>query len=110
MSLIGAAGKLDQGPVAGALYDGPVMHRDSRIDQIASECPKPGQRTIFVGSDEPAVTDHVGPRELPRFSVSRSCSPVPPGKARWQRLYRSCGRPSIKAAMSQLGHKPAWRP
>ena len=35
--------------VAGTLDYAPVMHRDSRIDQIAPERPKPRQRAIFVG-------------------------------------------------------------
>jgi hypothetical protein len=33
------AAKFDQRPVAGALHHAPVMNRDSRINQIASECP-----------------------------------------------------------------------
>jgi hypothetical protein len=43
------AAKLDKGSVAGTLDYAPVMHRDSRIDQIAPERPKPRQRAIFVG-------------------------------------------------------------
>ena len=53
------AAKLYKGSVAGTLDYAPVMHRDSRIDQIAPERPKPRQRAIFVGPSEPTVADYI---------------------------------------------------
>ena len=53
------AAELDDGSVAGALDDAPVMHGDGRIDQIAAERPQPRQDAILVGASEPAVADHV---------------------------------------------------
>jgi hypothetical protein len=51
--------KLYKGSVAGTLDYAHVMHRDSRIDQIAPERPKPRQRAIFVGPSEPTVADYI---------------------------------------------------
>jgi hypothetical protein len=54
------AAELDQSSVTSALHDAPVMDRDSWIDQIAPERPKPRKRTIFICSREPAISDDVG--------------------------------------------------
>ena len=37
------AAELDDGAVAGALDDAPMMDRDRRIDQVAAQCPQPRQ-------------------------------------------------------------------
>ena len=53
------AAKLDDGSIAGALDDAPVMHGDGGIDQVAAQRAKPRQSAILVRSGEPAVADHV---------------------------------------------------
>ena len=53
------AAKLDEGTVASALHDSAVMDGNGRVDQVTPQRTKPGQRTIFVGSRESAVADHV---------------------------------------------------
>ena len=64
------AAELDDRAVAGALDDAPVMHGDSRIDQIAAQRPQPRQYAILVRPGESAVTDDIrnqDRRDLPRF-------------------------------------------
>jgi hypothetical protein len=54
------APELDDAAVAGALDDAPMVDRDGRIDQVASERPQPGQNPILVGSGEPRIANDVG--------------------------------------------------
>ena len=54
--------------VAGALDDPPMMDRDGRIDQIASQRPEPRQDAIFVRSREPAIADHIRAKDRRQFS------------------------------------------
>jgi hypothetical protein len=44
------AAELNDGSIAGALHYAPVVYSNCRIDQIASQCPQPRQRAIFVGA------------------------------------------------------------
>ena len=53
------AAKFDKGPVPGALHDAPLVHGDSRIDQIAAQRPQPRQRAILVRAGELAESDHI---------------------------------------------------
>ena len=50
------ATELDDATVAGALNHTPVMHGDSRVNQIAAERPQPRQCLVFVGTSKPAVS------------------------------------------------------
>jgi hypothetical protein len=54
------AAELDDCPVAGALDDPAVMHRDGRINEVASERPQPRQNPVLVGSGQPRIADDVG--------------------------------------------------
>jgi len=65
------AAKFDDGAVAGPLDHAAVMGGDGRIDQIAAQGAKPGERAVLVGAGEPAVADDIGGqdgRELSRFA------------------------------------------
>jgi hypothetical protein len=46
--------------VASALDDAAVMHRDGRVDQVASKGPKPCENAIFVRTSKAGVADDVG--------------------------------------------------
>ena len=64
------AAKLDENAVAGALDDAAMMRGDRGINQIAAQRAQPRQRSLLVGSGEPAVADNVGDQDrsdLPRF-------------------------------------------
>jgi hypothetical protein len=52
--------KLYDRAVAGPLDDVPVMNRNSRIDQVASERPQPRQNPVLIGSGKPRIADDVG--------------------------------------------------
>jgi hypothetical protein len=45
--------------VARALDDAAVMHRDSRVDQVAAKGPQAGEDTILVRACEAAISDDV---------------------------------------------------
>ena len=45
--------ELDNCAIAGALDDAPMVDRDGRIDQVASERPQPRQNPVLVGSGKP---------------------------------------------------------
>ena len=51
------AAKLDEAPVARALYDSPIMYGDGGIDQIAAKGSQTGQNAVFVGAGKPGVSD-----------------------------------------------------
>ena len=53
------AAEFDEASVAGALDDATMMHSDGRIDQVAAQRAKSGERAILVGAGEPAVADDV---------------------------------------------------
>jgi hypothetical protein len=74
---INDASKLDQGTIAGALHDTPVMHGYGWIDQIAPECPQPRQRTILIRACEPAVSDNVSRQNGRDFSCLAHADPLP---------------------------------
>jgi hypothetical protein len=59
--------EFDEAAVAGALYDAPVMHGDSRVKQIAAQRPQSRQRAILVRSREPAVPDQIGDQDRRNF-------------------------------------------
>ena len=40
--------------IAGALDDASTMHGDSRVDEVAAQCPQPRERALLVRSREPA--------------------------------------------------------
>src|SRR5580704_12980694 len=62
------AAELDDTAVARALDYAAVMHRDSRVDQIAPKGPKASERTVLVGSRKPRIADHVGHQDRGQFS------------------------------------------
>jgi hypothetical protein len=97
------AAKLDKGSVAGTLNYAPVMHRDSRIDQIAPERAKPRQRTIFVGPSEPTVADYIGRQNCRDFPCLGHADRSP-GKAGSVEVYGSPGRVSIAVPISAMAH------
>ena len=45
-----------------------MMHRDGRIDQVASERPQPRQNPVLVGSGKPRIADHVGHQDRRELS------------------------------------------
>jgi hypothetical protein len=47
------AAELDNCAIAGVLDDAPMVDRDGRIDQVASERPQPRQNPVLVGSGQP---------------------------------------------------------
>ena len=47
------AAELDDAAVARALDDAPMVDRDGRIDQVASERPQPRQNPVLVGPGKP---------------------------------------------------------
>jgi hypothetical protein len=49
---------IDPSPVR--LDDAAVMHRDGRVDQVASERPQTRQNPVLVGSGKPRKSDDVG--------------------------------------------------
>ena len=59
--------ELDDAAIAGSLDDATVVHGDYGINQIATDRPKPRQRTIFVRAGEPAVADYVRDKESRDF-------------------------------------------
>ena len=61
------AAELNNGSIAGSLDDAAVVHGDYGINQIATDRPKPRQRTIFVRAGEPAVTDYVRDKDSRDF-------------------------------------------
>ena len=64
------AAELDDGAVAVALDDAPMMRGYCGIDQVAAQPPQPRQGSVFVRSRESAVTDNIGDQDrsdLPRF-------------------------------------------
>ena len=60
--------ELDNCAVAGALDDAPMMHCDSRLDQVASECPQPCQNPVLVGPGKPRIADDVGHQDRRELS------------------------------------------
>jgi hypothetical protein len=53
------AAKLHDGPITRALDDPPVVHRDRRIDDVATERAKSRERSILVRSCKPAEADNI---------------------------------------------------
>ena len=51
--------EFNESPVAGALHHAPVMYGDSRINEVASQCPQPRKGAILVRAGQPAVADHI---------------------------------------------------
>ena len=62
------AAELDDAAVAGALDDAPMVDRDGRIDQVASERPQPRQNPVLVGSGKPRIADDVGHQDRRDFA------------------------------------------
>ena len=53
------ATELNERSITGAFDHTPVMHSDSWVDEIATQCTETGQRAILVGASEPAVPDQI---------------------------------------------------
>jgi hypothetical protein len=53
------AAKLDEGAVAGALDDAPIVHGDRRVDEVAAQRPQSGKRAILVDAGQTAKADDV---------------------------------------------------
>jgi hypothetical protein len=98
------AAKLYKGSVAGTFDYAPVIHRDSRIYQIAPERPKPRQRTIFVGPGEPTVADYIRRQNCRDFPCLGHAG-RPPGKAGSLEVYGSAAWVSIAVPTSAMGHQ-----
>ena len=62
------AAELDDRAVPSALDDVAVMHRNSRVDQVAPKGPEPRQNPVLVGSGKPRIADHVGHQDRGQFS------------------------------------------
>ena len=104
--------------VAGALHHTPVMHGDSRVDQIAPERPQPRQYPILVGASKPAVSDHVRYQnrcELPGFG--QMCLPsadrlAQPSVQNWiefiEVLGRLCQTMSVHGTTRKSFHPPGY--
>jgi hypothetical protein len=52
--------KFHQHAVARGFHDAPAILSDLRVYQRGAMCLLPGDRTCFVSSHEPAVSDHIG--------------------------------------------------
>jgi len=66
------AGKIQQQPIAGRLYDPAAMLGDLRIDEFRAQPLEPAERALLVGPHEPAIA---GPHRrllLPPASGSRA--------------------------------------
>jgi hypothetical protein len=72
---INHAAKFYDAPVAGALYDAPVMRGDGGIEQIAPQPAQPSQCPILVGASKPAVSDHIRRQNRREFAGLRHGSP-----------------------------------
>ena len=68
------AAKLDHRPVAGALDELPVMHRDGGVDEIAAQRSQAGESALLVGSRQSAVTDNVGDEDRGDLSARAHAS------------------------------------
>jgi hypothetical protein len=53
------AAKLDDAPVSGALDDATSMGGDCRIDHVAADAAQTGERSLLVGSGEPAIAHDI---------------------------------------------------
>jgi hypothetical protein len=68
------AAELDDGAVAGALHNAPVMDGDDGVDQVAAKRPQARKNTILVRACEPTISDDVrnqDRRELSGFAHLR---------------------------------------
>ena len=71
--------EFDDRSVAGVLDDATVVHRDGRIDQVASQRPHPRQNPVLVGSGKPRVADHVGDQDRRELSsLAHGVTPLRP--------------------------------
>jgi hypothetical protein len=61
------AAELHNSSIAGALDDATTVHGDYWINQIAADRPEPSQRTLFVSTGEPAITDHIRDEDCRNF-------------------------------------------
>ena len=58
--------ELDDAAVARAFDDATVMHRNSRVGQVASKGPEPSEDAILIRARKPRITnEHGGPRSRP---------------------------------------------
>jgi hypothetical protein len=93
------AAEFDNCAVACALDDPAVMHRDGRINKVASERPQPRQNPVLVGSRKPRIADDVGHQdrgELPSLAHSRPLRT--PSKSTICRFARSGARLLLREA------------
>jgi hypothetical protein len=61
------AAELDDRAIAGALDDAAVIHRNSRIDQVAPKGTKPSEDSILVRARKPGIADDVGHQDRGEF-------------------------------------------
>jgi hypothetical protein len=80
--------ELDNCAIAGALDDAAMVHGDCGVNQIASERAQSRQRSIFVGSGEPRIADHVGHQDRGQFS-SLAHGATPPRPCQLFRVVRA---------------------
>jgi hypothetical protein len=71
---IDGAAELDNGAVAGALDDPAVMHRDGRINEVASKRPQPSQNPVLVGASKPAIADDIRNQDRRELSGLAHCA------------------------------------
>jgi hypothetical protein len=85
------AAEFDEQPIACALDDATVVHRDRGIDEVASQRPQTSQRTILVGAGQPAEAYNIGGQDGGKFpALGRSLqlpsklirAPSPPRRGR----------------------------
>jgi hypothetical protein len=63
------AAKFDDGPIASALDDPPVVNGDYGVDQITPKRPQPRQDAILVRARKSAVADHIRHQDRRELSI-----------------------------------------
>src|SRR5207344_2742508 len=69
------AAELNDGSIAGALHDAPVVRGDGGIEQIAPQPAQPGQCPILVGAGKLAVAGHIRRQNCSKLPGLRHGSP-----------------------------------
>jgi hypothetical protein len=80
---INDAGEFDQHPIAGGLDDPAAVFLDLRIDQLAAQRFQRGERSLFVGTHQPAIAGNIscengGEPPLDPLSAHQWADPQPP--------------------------------
>ena len=74
------AAELDDGAVAGALDNSPVMNGDGRINQVATKRPEPRQGAVLVRAGETRKADDVCSQNRGEFPGLDHCRPQTPSQ------------------------------